>query len=119
MSDFSPDSSVVDRVLPSPNHDERLRGAPDMILLHYTGMETAEAAVDRLRDPEARVSSHYVVMEGGEVLQLVPEEQRAWHAGVSSWGGEASDRRDGVTRCCVFSITAVLEKWAWRAERPN
>ena len=88
MSDFSPDSSVVDRVLPSPNHDERLRGAPDMILLHYTGMETAEAAVDRLRDPEARVSSHYVVMEGGEVLQLVQEEQRAWHAGVSSWAGE-------------------------------
>jgi N-acetylmuramoyl-L-alanine amidase len=88
MSDFAPDSSIVDRVLPSPNHDERLRGAPDMILLHYTGMETAEAAVDRLRETEARVSSHYVVLESGEVLQLVPEERRAWHAGVSSWAGE-------------------------------
>ena len=87
MSDFSPDSSVVERVVVSPNHDERKDGAPDIILLHYTGMETAEAAVERLCDTVARVSCHYVVFENGGVAQLVPEARRAWHAGESSWEG--------------------------------
>jgi len=59
-----------------------------MLILHYTGMRTAEAAVDRLRDPEAKVSAHYVVDEDGRILRLVPEERRAWHAGVSWWQGE-------------------------------
>ncbi|WP_426051211.1 peptidoglycan recognition protein family protein [Brevundimonas sp. SL161] len=72
--------------VPSPNFDQR-RGPPDMVLLHYTGMQTAEAAVARLRDPEARVSAHYVVDEDGAVLRLVPEERRAWHAGKSCWKG--------------------------------
>ena len=72
---------------PSPNFDQR-RGPPDMVLLHYTGMQSAEAAVARLRDPEARVSAHYVVDEDGSVLRLVPEERRAWHAGKSWWKGE-------------------------------
>lgn len=72
---------------PSPNFDAR-RGPPDLILLHYTGMQTAEAAIARLRDPEAKVSSHYVVDEDGSVLRLVPEERRAWHAGQSWWQGE-------------------------------
>ncbi|MDP3404647.1 MAG: N-acetylmuramoyl-L-alanine amidase [Brevundimonas sp.] len=71
----------------SPNFDQR-RGPPDMVLLHYTGMQTAEAAVARLRDPEAQVSAHYVVDEDGGVLRLVPEERRAWHAGQSWWKGE-------------------------------
>ena len=67
--------------LPSPNHDARPAGTPvDMLILHYTGMKTAQAAIDRLRDPIARVSSHYVVDEDGAVLALVPEERRAWHA---------------------------------------
>jgi N-acetylmuramoyl-L-alanine amidase len=72
---------------PSPNSDQR-RSPPDMLLLHYTGMQSAEAAVARLRDPEARVSAHYVVDEDGTVLRLVPEERRAWHAGKSWWRGE-------------------------------
>jgi len=59
-----------------------------MILLHYTGMETAEAAVTRLRDPEAKVSAHYVVDEDGAILRLVDEARRAWHAGKSWWRGE-------------------------------
>jgi len=59
-----------------------------MVLLHYTGMRTADEAIDRLRDPEARVSSHYVVDEDGRILRLVPEERRAWHAGKSWWKGE-------------------------------
>lgn len=72
---------------PSPNFDAR-RGPPDLILLHYTGMQTAEAAVERLRDPEARVSAHYVVEEDGRILRLVDEARRAWHAGKSWWRGE-------------------------------
>ena len=75
----------------SPNHDERPSGGPvDMLILHYTGMKTAEAAIDRLCDPEARVSSHYVVDEDGMVFCLVPEERRAWHAGISYWRGHSA-----------------------------
>ncbi len=85
MSSFHPESSVVERVVASPNHDERKLGAPDIILLHYTGMETAEAALERLCDPQARVSSHYLVFESGSIFQIVPESRRAWHAGESSW----------------------------------
>jgi len=59
-----------------------------MVLLHYTGMQTAEAAIARLRDPEAKVSAHYVIDEDGTVLRLVDEARRAWHAGRSWWRGE-------------------------------
>ncbi len=59
-----------------------------MLVLHYTGMRTAQAAIDRLRDPEARVSAHYVVDEDGSILRLVAEERRAWHAGKGAWQGE-------------------------------
>ena len=72
---------------PSPNFDART-APPDMIVLHYTGMPTGEAALERLRDPAAKVSAHYLVEEDGRVFALVPEERRAWHAGVSSWRGE-------------------------------
>jgi N-acetylmuramoyl-L-alanine amidase len=78
------------RDLPSPNHDDRPAGAPiDMLILHYTGMRSGEAAIARLRDPAARVSSHYVVEEDGTVFRLVDEGRRAWHAGVSHWRGHA------------------------------
>ena len=59
-----------------------------MLVLHYTGMESAEAALDRLCDPAAEVSAHYLVDEAGRVVQLVDEERRAWHAGRASWRGE-------------------------------
>ena len=72
---------------PSPNFDAR-KAPPDMVLLHYTGMRTAEGAVARLRDPAAQVSAHYVVEEDGCILRLVPEERRAWHAGQSWWQGD-------------------------------
>ncbi len=72
--------------LPSPNIDGR-PGGVDMLILHYTGMQSAQAAIDRLRDPVARVSSHYVVDEEGAIVRLVPEHLRAWHAGVSYWRG--------------------------------
>lgn len=71
---------------PSPNFDERDQPV-SMVVLHYTGMADAASAVERLRDPEARVSAHYLIDEDGKVLRLVPEEMRAWHAGKSWWRG--------------------------------
>jgi N-acetylmuramoyl-L-alanine amidase len=71
---------------PSPNFDART-APPDMVVLHYTGMPSGEAALERLRDPAARVSAHYLVEEDGRVFALVDEARRAWHAGASSWGG--------------------------------
>mgnify|MGYP003335055994 CR=1 FL=1 len=74
---------------PSPNFNERVgAGVPDILLMHYTGMQSCEAAVTRLTDPAARVSSHYTVDEDGTVYVHVDEALRAWHAGVSSWAGE-------------------------------
>src|SRR6201985_2818676 len=72
---------------PSPNFDQR-RSPPDMIVLHYTGMAWGEAALARLRDPEAKVSAHYLIEEDGRVFSLVAESRRAWHAGVSFWKGQ-------------------------------
>ena len=74
----------------SPNADDRpAGGAIDALILHYTGMPGAAAALARLRDPAAKVSAHYLIDEDGDVVQLVPEERRAWHAGVSSWAGRS------------------------------
>ena len=87
------------RDLPSPNQDDRPPETPaDMIVLHYTGMQSAAAAIARLRDPAARVSAHYVVEEDGAIWRLVPEARRAWHAGVSFWRGHAAlnDRSIGI-----------------------
>ena len=89
MSTFQPDSFIVSEVSPSPNLDERKDGRrPDMILLHYTGMQNGEAALSRLCMAASRVSAHYVVFEDGRIVQCVPEDKRAWHAGESSWAGE-------------------------------
>jgi len=72
---------------PSPNHGPRPR-AVDTLVLHYTGMPTPASALERMCDPQAEVSAHYMVDEDGSVLQLVEEDRRAWHAGVSEWRGE-------------------------------
>ena len=80
--------SIVRRL--SPNVDARPGdGRVDMLILHYTGMRTGKEALDRLCDPAARVSAHYLIDEDGATWQLVAEEQRAWHAGVSSWRGRS------------------------------
>ena len=71
----------------SPNFDNR-RAPPDMVVLHYTGMPTGPEALARMRDPQAKVSAHYMVELDGRVFSLVAEERRAWHAGVSFWKGE-------------------------------
>ncbi|MCS6932723.1 MAG: N-acetylmuramoyl-L-alanine amidase [Acetobacteraceae bacterium] len=60
-----------------------------MLVLHYTGMPDEASALSRLTDPAAEVSAHYLVAEDGAVIRLVPEERRAWHAGVSHWRGAA------------------------------
>ena len=74
---------------PSPNHNERPPGTPvDILLLHYTGMKTAEDALARLCDPAAKVSAHYTIDEDGTVYRHVSEDRRAWHAGQSFWAGE-------------------------------
>jgi N-acetylmuramoyl-L-alanine amidase len=75
---------------PSPSHDARPEGTPvDILLLHYTGMQTAEAALQRLTDPIAKVSAHYTIDEDGTIYAHVDEGRRAWHAGVSHWAGES------------------------------
>lgn len=89
MTSFTADYSGA-VVQPSPNQGERAGGqSPNMILLHYTGMGTADGALDWLCRPESQVSSHYFVHEDGRVLQLVPEARRAWHAGKSIWQKQA------------------------------
>lgn len=70
----------------SPNFDERDQPV-SIAVLHYTGMKSGEAALERLRDPEAKVSCHYLILEDGQVVRMVPEDKRAWHAGRSWWRG--------------------------------
>ncbi|MEL7107908.1 MAG: N-acetylmuramoyl-L-alanine amidase [Pseudomonadota bacterium] len=72
---------------PSPNFNDR-KHPIDMLVFHYTGMETGQQALDRMCDAEAEVSAHYMIWEDGRVVALVEEEKRAWHAGVSSWQGD-------------------------------
>ncbi len=82
-------SPHVDRFVASPNFEPRASGrVADMLLLHYTGMSGSAKALDWLCRPEAKVSSHYLVDEHGMIAQMVEEDQRAWHAGNSSWHGE-------------------------------
>ena len=77
---------VLDR--PSPNHTERRNGAsPSIVVLHYTAMESAESAVNRLCDQASQVSAHYLIDSDGTIIRMVAEERRAWHAGASNWGG--------------------------------
>lgn len=79
-------NELVHREAPSPNWNERLLPV-SMIVLHYTGMPTAAEALERMCDPEAQVSAHYMIDEQGVVTQLVDEAKRAWHAGKSYWRG--------------------------------
>ncbi|MCZ6845076.1 MAG: N-acetylmuramoyl-L-alanine amidase, partial [Alphaproteobacteria bacterium] len=82
--------NLTDR--PSPNHSERLpeyggAAAIDMLVIHYTGMVPDARALDWLCDPASGVSAHYFIDETGVACRLVPENRRAWHAGVSAWRG--------------------------------
>lgn len=82
-------SPLAHRYVAAANREPRRNGrAVDMLLLHYTGMNSATAACDLLCSAESGVSCHYLVDEDGTITQMVGEEERAWHAGVSSWQGE-------------------------------
>ncbi len=84
---------------PSRNFGERRGGArPSLIVLHYTGMESAAAAAARLSDPQAEVSAHYLIDYDGEVRSLVAEKMRAWHAGAGAWGeiGDVNSHSIGI-----------------------
>lgn len=97
---------------PSPNFDTRPAGAPvDHLVLHYTGMQTGQAAIARLRDPATKVSAHYVVDEDGSIYALVDEQHRAWHAGISFWRGvrQLNDRSVGI------EIVNPGHEWGYRA----
>lgn len=85
MSDMET-SELVHSVVHSPNFNDRTLPI-SMLVLHYTEMQPVEIALDRLTDPDAGVSAHYLISEAGEVTQLVSEQKRAWHAGASYWRG--------------------------------
>ena len=97
---------------PSPNFDQRPAGrAPDMLILHYTGMPTADEALARMRDPAAKVSAHYMIDEAGAVSRLVDEAARAWHAGVAYWRGET----DINGRSIGIELVNPGHEWGYRA----
>ncbi|HEU5098331.1 MAG TPA: N-acetylmuramoyl-L-alanine amidase, partial [Roseiflexaceae bacterium] len=97
--------------LPSPNFDDRPPGQKvDILLLHYTGMPDAGQALRRLRDPQAKVSAHYVIDETGKVYRMVPEEKRAWHAGLSAWKGD----RDINARSIGIEIVNTGHEFGYR-----
>jgi N-acetylmuramoyl-L-alanine amidase len=95
----------------SPNHGPRPEPVRiNMLVLHYTGMTTAAAALERLCDPGARVSAHYVIGENGVIWRLVPENRRAFHAGVSCWEGE----RDLNAVSLGIEIVNPGHEWGYR-----
>ncbi len=96
MSGFLPDFSGAE-VRVSPNFGQRREiSRPDMIVLHYTGMQTAASAEAWLCDPVSEVSSHYLIRDDGSVVQMVRESDRAWHAGRGSWKG-----RGDINSCSI------------------
>jgi N-acetylmuramoyl-L-alanine amidase len=96
---------------PSPNFGPRLTGPTDILLLHYTGMDSEERALKWLRDPESSVSAHYFVFEDGRIAQLVDEADRAWHAGRSHWAGET----DINSRSIGIEIANPGHEYGYRA----
>ncbi|MCW1934050.1 N-acetylmuramoyl-L-alanine amidase [Pararhodobacter zhoushanensis] len=84
---------------PSPNFGPRRNGLrPDLVVIHFTEMRSAQAALDRLCDPSAEVSAHYLIGRNGQLWQLVDEPLRAWHAGAGAWQGreDVNSRSIGI-----------------------
>ncbi len=119
---------------PSPNHGARRGGVmPDTVVLHYTAMDSAEAALARLCDPGAEVSAHYLICERGRLWQMVPEQARAWHAGAGRWGAvddvnsasigiELANRGDHPfsepqMQALEGLLAGVMKRWRIRPER--
>jgi N-acetylmuramoyl-L-alanine amidase len=95
---------------PSPNHGARREAPTDILLLHYTGMRDAAAALARLRDPTAEVSAHYLIDTDGTVFRLVDETRRAFHAGVSYWAGTT----DVNSRSIGVELVNPGHEWGYR-----
>ncbi|MDD3444650.1 MAG: N-acetylmuramoyl-L-alanine amidase [Zavarzinia sp.] len=99
---------MIDR--PSPNFDERAGTPVSILMIHYTGMTSGPAALERLCDPAAKVSAHYLIEEDGTVFRLVAEERRAWHAGAGSWRG----RGDVNARSIGIELVNPGHEWGYR-----
>ena len=103
--------------LPSPNFDEREADTPiDMLVLHYTGMQTAEEALSRLTDEKTKVSAHYFAEEDGKITALVREEQRAWHAERAISMLAPLGLKSSIP--AMNSGTGLFRKCRWRRSRP-
>ncbi len=119
---------------PSPGYGPRREGArPDMVVIHYTAMQSAEAALARLCDPGAEVSAHYLICERGRIWQMVAEAARAWHAGAGRWGDvrdvnsrsigiELANRGDhpfGEAQMAALEglMRGIMDRWAIPPER--
>ena len=96
---------LVHRTVPSPNWDERALPI-SMVVLHYTELPSAEESLARLTDPDAKVSAHYLISEAGEVLRLVDEDKRAWHAGLSYWRGHPDVNSASIGSRATLSVTS-------------
>lgn len=94
----------------SPNHDDRKGADIRFLILHYTGMETAIGAVERLSDPASKVSAHYTVDEDGSIYRHVDEDMRAWHAGASYW----QDDTDINASSIGIEIVNPGHEWGYR-----
>ena len=104
---------IIER--PSPNFNERQGGGPvDILVMHYTGMPDAESAMKLLTTVEGKVSAHYTVDEDGTIYRHVPEDKRAWQAGVSSWGGAT----DINSRSIGIEIVNPGHEWGYRPFPP-
>lgn len=119
---------------PSPNFGERKEGAlPDIVVIHYTAMNSAEGALRALSNLETEVSAHYLIARTGEVMSLVAEDKRAWHAGAGQWGAVTDVNsssigieldNDGVSpfsaplmEALEELLAAIMQRWAIRPER--
>ena len=118
---------------PSPNFGPRRNGLkPQLIVLHYTAMQSAQAALDRLCDPAAEVSAHYLIGGDGRLFQMVEEAQRAWHAGAGEWAGltDINSRSIGIEldntgthpfseplmTCLEALLAQIMQRWGIRPE---
>ena len=114
-----PDSLLVEGLHPSPNIGVRRDGCrPRLLLMHYTGMESAAKAIDWLARPESSVSCHYVIDETGLITQMVPETARAWHAGASHWAGETDINSVSIGIEMSPSCIANAAESNWLTIRP-
>ena len=117
----------------SPNFGPRKGGAlPSLIVVHYTAMPNAQVALERLSDPAHEVSAHYFLDQSGGAVQLVPEAQRAWHAGMGAWGDckDINSASIGIELCNAgdhafptaqiqalkFLLKEVMRRWGIAAQ---